>query len=138
MHAMIRCLLAGATLCALLPVAPALSQPPATRSRPVEFENPSLPAKQKELLARYAETVGRWALVQRISNAVAAQNARELSLERIQDIDRAWQAGGNPDQLATELARNECAQALQALLAGNPGYAEAFVTDKRGALVCMS
>ena len=135
---MIRTSLTGAVLATTLLATPALAQAPAVGPRPVEFENEALPAKQKELLARYAEVVGRWALVQRIVQAVEAQNARAIAMTRIEEIDRTWQSGGNPRGLATELARNDCAQALQSVLAVNPGYAEAFVSDARGALVCMS
>jgi hypothetical protein len=129
--------LAGATLIGLL-ASSALAQAPAATPRTVHFESASLPAKQKELLTKYAEAVGRWALVQRIVQAVEAQNEVDLSPERIADIDRRWQAGEDPDDLPSQLASNSCAQVLQALLASNPGYAEAFVTDRRGALVCMT
>ena len=132
-----RSTVAGATLCALLLLPAAVAQsPPAARA--VEFEDPSQPAKQKELLSRYAETVSRWAMIQRVVQAVVERNERPLSAERMAEIDRAWQAGGNPNGLANELARNECAQVLQALLGGNPGYAEAYVSDQYGALVCMT
>ena len=138
MHAMNRLLPLGALLAAVALSAPLPAQAPAAAPRRVEFESAKLPAKQKELLARYVDAVGRWALVQRIVQEVTAHNERELSAERIQEIDRAWQSGGNPGGLPEQLARNECAQALQSLLAGNPGYADAFVTDARGALVCMT
>lgn len=132
----LRSTLAGAALCALL--LPSAVAQVASAARHVEFEDSSQPAKQKELLTRYAETVGRWALIQRVVQAVVEQNARPFSAERIAEIDRAWQAGGNPGGLASEMARNECAQVLQTLLGSNPGYAEAFVADQYGALVCMS
>ena len=138
MQPMIRSSLTGLALAATLLATPALSQVAGPGSRPVEFKSTTLPAKHKELLTRYAEVVGRWALVQRIVQAVEAQNEREIPMQRIEEIDRVWQSGGNPSGLANELARNECAQALQSLLAVNPGYAEAFVSDARGALVCMS
>src|SRR4029079_4187276 len=54
------------------------------------------------------------------------------------EIDAAWQKGGDPEGIATALMQNECAQALQAVLASNPGWGEAFATDARGAIVCMS
>ena len=135
MHATIRTALAPAALAALL-AAPASAQAPAPLS--VEFQDDSLSARQKEQLTKYAETVRRWAMVQRVVQAVAEQNGREVSPERIQEIDAAWQKGGNPGGLPGELERNSCAQALQALLASNPGYAELFVADARGALVCMN
>ena len=59
-------------------------------------------------------------------------------MDRIQDIDRRWQDGEDPNGLATALAGNDCARALQAAMAAQQGYGEAFVTDARGALVCMT
>jgi hypothetical protein len=137
MRTHLRSTLVAATASALLLLPPAVAQVPPT-ARQVEFEDPSQPAKQKELLTRYVETVGRWAMIQRVVQAVVERNERPLSAERMAEIDRAWKAGGNPGGLAGELARNECAQVLQALLGGNPGYADAFVTDQYGALVCMT
>jgi hypothetical protein len=105
---------------------------------PVEFEKTSLPAREKELLARYAQQVVRWAMIQRVAQAVAAANARPMSDERVRGIDAAWQKGGDPEGLATALMQNDCAQALQAVIASNPGWGEAFATDAHGAIVCMS
>ena len=137
MRTYLRSTLAGAALTALLLPHGAAAQGSPTGRR-VEFEDASQPAKQKELLSRYAETIGRWAMVQRVVQAVVERNERPLSAERIGEIDRAWQAGGNPSGLVTELAGNECAQVLHTLLGGHPGFADAFVTDRYGALVCMS
>ena len=124
------------------PAAPAGAAGGATAVRPagprVEFENGAMPAGERELLTRYATTVTRWAMVQRIVQAVQAQEAKAMPAERIQQIDQAWQRGEDPEGLATALAKNDCAQALQTLLGSNPGYGEAFVADDRGALVCMS
>jgi hypothetical protein len=87
----------------------------------------------------YAQAVSRWALVQRIVQGVTkAQQSGQMSMERVKAIDEAWQRGEDPEGLATALGSNDCAQALQTLISANPGYAEAFVADNRGALVCMS
>jgi hypothetical protein len=62
-------------------------------------------------------------------------------MEQVLEIDAAWQRGENPQGLATELAENRCAQELKKALSGaeNPAaYREAFVTDDRGVLVCMT
>lgn len=125
------------SLVAGLPVAPAST---ASRTLPtkVDFENDALPARQKELLARYAEQVLTWASGQRIVQAVEHQNAKHFTRDHILQIDHAWQQGEDPEGLATDLGKNDCAQALQSILASNPGYGEAFVTDSQGALVCMT
>jgi hypothetical protein len=122
----------------VLPVAPASAPNPAALAAKVDFENEALPARQKELLARYAEQVAAWASVQRIVKAIEEQNARRYTKDHILQIDRAWQRGEDPEGLASAIGHNDCAQALLAILAANPGYGEAFVTDAQGANVCMS
>jgi hypothetical protein len=117
-----------------LPSAPPV-QPRAMR---VEFENEALPARQKELLAHYGEQVAGWASDGSIVQAIEAQNAKHLTRDHILQVDTAWQRGEDPDGLATALAHNECAQALNAILAAHVGYAEAFVADSQGANVCMT
>jgi len=128
---------APAPAAAAEPAAPSAAAP-APAGPTVEFEQTSLPAREKELLSRYAQQVNRWAMIQRVSQAVGAANAKPMSEERIRAIDAAWQKGGDPEGLATSLMQNDCARALQAVLASNPGWGEAFATDARGAIVCMS
>jgi hypothetical protein len=117
-------------------LAAAQSTPPG--KPPLLFADGELPTRQREQLARQAEAVSRWAMVQRVVAAVRAQNAAPLTSERIAELDAAWQRGENPDGLATRLAANDCAIALQSAITANPGFAEAFVTDELGALVCMT
>lgn len=105
---------------------------------PLVFESSSLPSRQREQLTRYAETVSRWAMVQRVVVAVTAQNAQPQSPERIAELDAAWQRGEDPEGLVGKVVGNECAAALQAVLTANPGYVEAMVTDQQGALVCAT
>jgi len=117
------------------PPAPA---PASTAGAGVQFADPAPAAGDRELLTRSAQQVQRWAMVQRVVQAVKAQQAAPLPLERVQAIDQAWQRGEDPEGLATSLAKNDCAQALQTLMSANPGYGEAFASDDRGALVCMT
>jgi hypothetical protein len=104
----------------------------------VAFEDAALPARQKELLARYASQVVGWASNEQLVRGAQQQSSKPASSDRIRQIDAAWQRGEDPEGLATALADNECAQALRALVGGNRGFGEAFVTDSRGAIVCMS
>ena len=108
------------------------------RPREIFFADASLPARQKDLLARYAQQIAGWAANEARVEAALAGSGRSTTMERILDVDRRWQRGEDPDGLATELGRNDCAQALLSALAASPGYAEAFVTDSRGAVVCMT
>ena len=130
--------------CLLLGLAalPALAQGQATTSRSagpsVEFADPKVASGDREVLTRAAQQVARWAMVQRVVQAVKAQEASPPAMERVRAIDEAWQRGEDPEGLATSLAKNDCAQALQTLMSANPGYGGAFVTDSQGALVCMT
>jgi hypothetical protein len=116
----------------------AAAAPPSAPAFAVEFEDAALPARQKELLARYANQVVGWASTERLVRDAQQQSSQPLGRERILKIDAAWQRGEDPEGLATSLGSNPCAQALRALLGSNRGFGEAFVTDARGALVCMS
>jgi hypothetical protein len=111
---------------------------PAPRTFKIEYEDGALPARQKELLARYADQIVSWATEQRLVKAAEEQSARQATLDRIRQIDRAWQRGEDPDGLATNLGTNDCAKALLSMLGGSHGFGEAFVTDSQGALVCMT
>ena len=130
----------------LIVVAPAFGQqqrsaaasPVAAAGAAVQFEDPGIAAGDREMLARAAQKVGRWAMIQRVVQAVKAQEAAPPAMERVRAIDEAWQRGEDPEGLATSLAKNDCAQALQTLMSANPGYGEAYVTDHQGAIVCMT
>ena len=125
-------------LLATAPVLAAAAPTPSTPAFAVDFEDQALPARQKELLARYANQVVGWASTERLVRDAQQQSSAPLGRERIRQIDAAWQRGEDPEGLATSLGSNDCAQALRTLLGSNHGFGEAFVTDSRGALVCMS
>lgn len=138
-----------ACLLAALPAAAQEPAPTATAAAPAptaaaaapsgpQFADERLAPGDREILGRAAQLVSRWAMVQRVVLAVKARQQAPLAAERVQAIDQAWQRGEDPEGLATALAKNDCAQALQTLVSANLGYAEAFVTDEQGALVCMT
>ena len=116
----------------------AAASPAAAAGAAVQFEEPALAAGDREMLTRAAQQVGRWAMIQRVVQAVKAQEAAPPAMERVRAIDEAWQRGEDPEGLATSLAKNDCAQALQTLMSANPGFGEAYVTDHQGAIVCMT
>jgi len=121
----------------------AQSQPAAAPPRPaagaaVQFEDEAIAPGERDVLTHAAQQVGRWAMIQRVVQAVKAQEASPPAMERVRAIDEAWQRGEDPEGLATSLAKNDCAQALQTLMSANPGYGEAYVTDHQGAIVCMT
>ncbi len=146
-YRLLACLTVGCSLIAFgspppvraqAPAAATPAPPAAAAAGGVQFADPAPAPGDREMLTRAAQQVGRWAMVQRVVQAVKAQAASPLPTERVQTIDQAWQRGEDPEGLATALAKNDCAQALQTLMSSNPGYGEAFVSDDRGALVCMT
>ena len=123
----------------LLAAAPVLAAAaPSASAFAVDFEDQALPARQKELLARYANQVAGWASTEALVHGAQQQSSKPASNDRIRQIDAAWQRGEDPEGLATAVGNNECAQALVTLIGGNHGFGEAFVTDSRGAIACMS
>jgi len=125
-------------LLAAAPVLAAAAPAPSASAFAVDFEDQALPARQKELLARYANQVAGWASTEALVHGAQQQSSKPASNDRIRQIDAAWQRGEDPEGLATAVGNNECAQALVTLIGGNHGFGEAFVTDSRGAIVCMS
>src|ERR1044071_7222554 len=91
------------TCLSLILVAPAVAQqqPSAAASTPagagVQFEDPAIAPGDREVLARAAQQVGRWAMIQRVVQAVKAQEAAPRAMERVRAIDAAWQRGEDPE-----------------------------------------
>jgi len=104
----------------------------------IEFEDPDLPAREKEYFQRWSTTVRAWAMVQRVVAEVRERNAEPLTPDRVREIDAAWRAGRDPDNLRKKLTSNPCALALQSVLSSHTSVSEIFVTDARGALVCAT
>jgi hypothetical protein len=117
--------------------APDPSPTPARRPGPtVEFEDTGLPAAQRETLGKAAKLVATWAMVQTVVQTVAKGSA--VPADRIQSVDEGWRRGEDPEGIVTSIAGNECSQALQRAVSANPSYADAYVADARGAVVCMT
>jgi hypothetical protein len=72
-----------------------------------------------------------------IIELVRAQNGKRVPLAEIQRIDKDWIAGGEK-ALSEKLTANQCAGRLLVLLVPGNRYAESFVMDDQGALVCAS
>src|SRR5262245_38669216 len=69
--------------------------------------------------------------------AVVAKNATTETMEAIHTKDTRWVADRS-FPLRAELVSNPCAKRLRALTAADPQIVEAFLMDKRGALVCAT
>jgi hypothetical protein len=105
---------------------------------PVIFADETISASGKALLLRHARRIADWANAGSLGEAVAAQNRRRLTLEKIRQIDATWKAGGDLEGLDRELLENACAKVLDSFVAETSGFKEGFVMDDRGALVCMT
>ncbi len=73
-----------------------------------------------------------------IVKAVKAQNARGMSLEKIQEMDKAWIATPGVNEFMASLKTNDCARKIKSIQASAPYFAEIFVMDNKGANVCMT
>lgn len=95
-----------------------------------------LAAEQKGMDEAVAVIEG-WGSDAVLVRAVAAQNAKGLSLAEIKRVDAEWQAGKAEAEVRAVLV-NDCAAKLKQLSAANPAFGESFVMDNQGALVCAS
>jgi hypothetical protein len=73
-----------------------------------------------------------------IVTAVAAQNAKGQSLERVKELDRRWQATPGIDAFMFELMRSRATFVLLNLQVAHPFITESLVMDARGALVGLT
>jgi len=105
---------------------------------PVIFADETISASGKALLRRHARRIEEWANASALGEAVEAQNRKKRTLEKIQQIDAAWTAGGDLGGLDRELLENACAKALDSFMTATTGFREGFVMDDLGALVCMT
>lgn len=70
--------------------------------------------------------------------AVNAQNAKGTSLDKIQEMDKAWMATPGVNDFMQSLMANDCARKIKSFMSTAPYYAEIFVMDNKGANVCMT
>lgn len=92
-------------------------------------------ALQKQLETEAAK-LRAWGSDPAIIAAVKAQNAKKVPLKTIQSLDEQWIAG-KAAALVKQMTTGPCADHLRELAAGSE-YAEVFVMDDKGALVCAS
>ena len=91
--------------------------------------------KTKWILRREFLEVEKWASTPIMVNAVKKQNASGLTLDEIKAIDREWIAG-EQNELVARLQSNPVGRFLQKKVLSNKGiYTEAFLCDKKGAVV---
>ena len=73
-----------------------------------------------------------------VVQAVKAQNAKRVGLQKIEEIDKWWKASEKIEPFMFDLMRNRCALILMNFSVDNKFVLEAFVMDNQGALVALS
>ncbi|MFZ1288838.1 MAG: PDC sensor domain-containing protein [Melioribacteraceae bacterium] len=79
-----------------------------------------------------------WASSQQIVASVHEQNAKNISLEKIKELDKKWTATSGLDDFMNNILNNDCSQYLKNLRKENNFIVEAFVMDNKGANVAMT
>jgi hypothetical protein len=98
------------------------------------FAGEKAPQKVVDLVPKIAKIGTEPAVVQ----AVNAQNAKGMSLDRIKAMDKEWMATPGVNDFMKSLMENTCAKAIKTFKASAVYYAEIFVMDNKGANVCMT
>ena len=87
------------------------------------------------VLAQRINAIRGWATAPTVVASVKAQNAEPMTLEEIKVIDREWVAGER-EAFAESLQDNEVGRFLREEISSDTAaYTEAFLCDKRGAIV---
>lgn len=79
-----------------------------------------------------------WVSSGKIISAVKAQNAKNISLEKIKNLDKKWTETSGLDDFMNEILNNQCSEYLKSLRKENKFVIEAFVMDNKGANVGMT
>lgn len=69
--------------------------------------------------------------------AVKAQNALAVPIVAVKVIDQRWFLNREMG-LVRQATTGKCADLLREFVAANPAYAEAFLLDRQGAIVCSN
>lgn len=88
-------------------------------------------------LEREANSIAVLAVEASLVAAVKAQNAQNLTLAQIMASDEAWVAGG-AGPLVQAVITGPCADKVRVMKTANAAYAEMFLMDNQGALVCAA
>ena len=88
----------------------------------------------KKILKREIRVVEKWVSTPIIVNAVKEQNEAGITLDEIKALDRGWVAGENKELVSNILA-NPVSTFLRKKVLSKGLYTEAFLCDKKGAVV---
>ena len=85
-----------------------------------------------------APKLQKWASSSEVISAVKAQNAKNVSLDKIKEIDKKWMETSGVDDFMKDILSNSCSEYLKKLRKENPFIVEAFAMDNKGANVSMT
>ncbi len=92
--------------------------------------------RMQNVVKRHTAHLLGWANSPLIYNFLIEQNNKNISLETIKAIDREWIAG-NQNELAISLQENKIGKYLKEKVLSSPLIVEAFLCDKRGAVIAL-
>ncbi len=88
----------------------------------------------KSIVPEVVQAAANSAVIQ----AVKAQNAKGVALDKIQELDKEWTAAKEPTAFMKGLTTNAAAKALSGIEKSKPYLVEFIVTDNQGANVALT
>lgn len=98
------------------------------------FAGSALAKDVKDVVPEIVQAATNSAVVQ----AVKEQNAKGISLTKIQEKDKEWMGAKEPDAFMKSLTTNAAAKALAAIEKSKPYLVEFILTDNQGANVAVT
>jgi hypothetical protein len=98
------------------------------------FAGNSYAREVKDIVPEILQTAANPVVVQ----AVKEQNAKALTLTKIQEIDKTWSSAKSPDGFMKSLTSNPAAKALASVEKSKPYLVEFILTDNQGANVAIT
>lgn len=86
----------------------------------------------------YTSKLKSFASSQAVINAVKEQNDKNVSLDKIKELDKKWMGTSGVDDFMKNILANGCSEYLKKVRKENPAIVEAFAMDNKGANVGMT
>lgn len=104
----------------------------------VSITNPVSAEEAPESVKKLVPTLVEWGKNPVLVEEVKKQNAKGMTLQQIQDMDKAWMAVTGMDDNMKNLMSNSAAKELLKLESSKPYFIEIFLMDNQGANVAMT
>lgn len=86
----------------------------------------------------YTSKLKSWASSPAVIAAVKEQNGKNVSLDKIKELDKKWSATSGLDDFMKTILANDCSEYLKKIRKENAAVVEAFAMDNKGANVGMT